>query len=243
MFYFSSDHDKNQFTSLKGLVNKHNGVFASAKQAAFLFDRVFNGNKNYGDSEEGEIARFKKFFGVDLNFDEHPVMVNASVVWSEYRGRSAMPVSWCFILDQYGVKRMYKVRYKGNLRDGASPNPNKTELVFTRHDDVDVSHLKAEKEAIKEEAAAEAEISNYVGEVGARIEKKMTLRRRIEKDGDWGGYYMFIMNDEDGNLYFMNGGTDKFSDDGFAKVRGTVKSHFMTKQGVKATRLARPHYC
>ena len=249
-FDFSSDRDRQDFMSLKGMINRREGVFYSPKQAKFVFGNTDSGHDElaYGpESYEEFSARSKKFFGVDVYPGERVVYVTAQVRWSEYGGRSCMPVSWGFVIDQNGVTRLYKVAYKGNLRDGAAPNPSKTKLEWTRGEAAApfLAELKAKEVELKVEQKAQQAVdakSTFVGEIGERIEKTMTLRHRMEKDGDWGGYYVFVMNDEEGNVYFMNGGVDNFDDDGIAKIRATVKNHFNTKAGVKATRLARPHF-
>lgn len=240
MFTFSSEQDKSRYMSLKGLVNKRNGLFYSVKQSKF-FNREFN--DVYATFDEHKESR-KKYMGVDIFDGEIDHAVDATASWAH--GRGQMPVSWFFITDKFGVVRIYRLKYRGNLRDGASPVPEKTKIEWERPANLDTSALEAEfakLEAAKVEQQKVDSKSQYVGKVGERINTTVSLRRAVGRCGDWGSYDMLVMEDSDGNLFFANVGdaTDKFVDGG-AKIRGTVKGHFNTKDGAKATRLSRLHF-
>ena len=165
--------DKDIFMSLKGLVNKNNGVWKSTKQRWFVMNKLV---ADYDKQKDRRQA--KDFFGIDMNPDDGETMVYVDAIarWAEYGSRSQVPVRYGFIVDDYGVKRFYKIGNKGNMRDGASPDPEKTKLEWTRPDDVDVEHLipDPEEEEKKRKKAFLGKVGlgagKYIGEEGKRLE-------------------------------------------------------------------------
>ena len=107
-------NDKDIFMSLKGLVNKNNGVWKSTKQRWFVTNKLLT-----PDEMRTNRGQVKDFFGVDIDPDagESFVIVEATAVWA-HGARGQVPVRYGFVIDEYGVVRHYKVGNKGNLRDG-----------------------------------------------------------------------------------------------------------------------------
>ena len=89
--------------------------------------------------------------------------------------------------------------------------------------------------------------SEYVGQVGDRLEKSLTLDWCIKKDGDYGVYYIKKLHDEDGNIYSHMGSAIYDEDDKLiAKgttftLKFTVKDH-SEYQGTKQTKIKNPKF-
>ncbi len=74
---WGSGLDKDIFMSLKGLVNKNNGVWKSTKQRWFVMNRLIGS----GDKER-EPELNKRFFGIETNINIHSVRINSSIHFS-----------------------------------------------------------------------------------------------------------------------------------------------------------------
>ena len=249
MFDYVNEAHLNAYKSLQGMINKNNGVWYSGKQRDFLLS-----NKSplpFYHLKDVDPVFVKNNFGIDFDTEttQKLVMVEARSHFGGARGHR--PVTWMFVLDQFGVVTKYRLRYSGNMRGGTAPNPNKTSVEFSRYEiepGVLVDATKPLTKYDEEKAASEAdkpefkpETSEFIGVPGERFVKTFTLQRSFERDGNFGSYILNIMRDEEDNLYFMNSSRAFFDAAGdTAKLRVTVKNHFMTKQGVKATSVGRP---
>lgn len=113
---------------------KHNGgYFKSDKQAKFFYNKRDFRCDNFGPNASN---LFKKYFGVDVNFanGEYVVCLEGTAVYAGInKGDSARPVTHIMVCDEKGIVRHYKIRYKGSMNNGTSPDPNKTELKFQRN--------------------------------------------------------------------------------------------------------------
>ena len=77
--------------------------------------------------------------------------------------------------------------------------------------------------------------SEYVGNVGQRMELTLTVTNAIELDGNYGRSMMHIMEDEDGNVFVWSTASKTLEEGSTFHCKGTVKDHRVyrnTKQTV-----------
>lgn len=77
--------------------------------------------------------------------------------------------------------------------------------------------------------------SEYIGEVGQRLELNLTVTNAIELDGSYGRSMMHIMEDEDGNVFVWSTSAKTLEEGSSFHCKGTVKDHRVyrnTKQTV-----------
>lgn len=104
----------------------------------------------------------------------------------------------------------------------------------------DSGELKSEslvKEAV-EALIYEAGTSEFVGEIGERIELTLTVSRAIEIENDYGHSIMHIMEDDCGNVYVWITAARSWPEGSVKTVRGTIKDHRLYKN-TKQTVLTR----
>ena len=80
--------------------------------------------------------------------------------------------------------------------------------------------------------------SEFIGEVGQRLEMSITVTRNIHLENDYGSTNMHIMEDENGNVFVWTTASKNWPVGETKTIRGTVKSHNIY-QGVKQTILTR----
>lgn len=80
--------------------------------------------------------------------------------------------------------------------------------------------------------------SEFVGEVGDRIEETLTVTKAITLEGYYGTSMMHIMEDESGNVYVWITKAKNYPEGKVVTLRGTVKEHKEYK-GTKQTVLTR----
>jgi len=249
---WGNGQDKDIFMSLKGLVNKNNGVWKSTKQRWFVMNRLIDA----GDKERAPELN-KRFFGIEVKEGQTLVTPEAIARWAEYGSRSMVPVRYGFVVDEYGVVTYWKIGNKGNLSSGASPDPSKTKLEWTRPDDADVQHLiptpeelKAKEKAKKKEflGALGQGAGKYLGTEGERMKfEELTLVAKKYLDTTQVSYnvsaekYWNMYEDNYGNVVYHTG---KEGPEKGQKVSGaaTVKKHLISKKGDKVTIVIRPRF-
>lgn len=244
--------DKDQFMSLKGLVNKNNGVWKSTKQRWFVMNRLVASHE-----KDRTRAQSKEFFGIDLDPDAGETLVTPEAMarWAKYGSRSLVPVRYGFVVDEYGVKEFYKIGNKGNMRDGAQPDPSKTKLEWTRPDNVDVEHLipDPEEERKKKKQAFMGNLGigsgKYIGEEGKRLEiGEVELDFKKHMDSVAVAYnvnydkYWNVYKDGEGNVIYHNGKESPLEVGGKAIMTATVKKHLVSKKGEKVTVVKIPKF-
>lgn len=242
-FEWDTEHDKNTFISLKGLVNKNNGVFKSIKQQQFVK------NVTIAREPERDVAFAKSNYGVDVGEDENMIVVSAMTRHAAYGSRSLVPVFYGFVLDSTGIIRFYRIGVSGNLRDGAGPNAKKTKLEWTRPANVDASHLEKSEEEKKKEFKTKLGMSegNYLGTEGERMKFELTLTAKKYLDTTQVAFnvsaekWWNMYKDADGNVVYHTG---KEGPEKGEKVVGaaTVKKHLVSKRGDKVTVVIRPRF-
>ena len=104
----------------------------------------------------------------------------------------------------------------------------------------DSGELKSEslvKEAV-EALIYEEGISEFVGEIGERIELTLTVIRAIKIENDYGHSIIHIMEDNCGNVYVWITAAKNWSEGSVKIVHGTIKDHRIYKN-TKQTVLTR----
>lgn len=91
----------------------------------------------------------------------------------------------------------------------------------------DSGELKPES-VIKEAVEAliyDAGTSEFVGEIGERIELTLTVTRAIDIENNYGHSMMYTMKDNCGNVYMWTTAAKNWTEGSIKKIRGTVKDH------------------
>lgn len=92
---------------------------------------------------------------------------------------------------------------------------------------------KAVEALIYEEGSSE-----YVGNIGERLELTLTVTRAIELENNFGHSMMHIMEDDCGNVYVWTTASKSWPEGAVKTVRGTIKDH-RTYKNTKQTVLTR----
>ena len=250
---WGNDTDKDIFMSLKGLVNKNNGVWKSTKQRWFVTNKLI-----YPDDMRTNRGKCKEWFGVDFNPDdgEKFVTVDAIARWAAYGSKSQVPVRYGFVIDDYGVSKYYKIGNKGNLRDGAQPDPSKTKLEWERPENVDVEHLlpdpEEEKKRKKKEFLGKVGLGDgaYVGEEGERLEigevelvvSKMVDSYQVAYNAVYDKYWNMYKRTEDGAVIYHTGKESPLEKGQKAILTATVKKHLISKKCDRVTVVKIPKF-
>lgn len=71
----------------------------------------------------------------------------------------------------------------------------------------------------------EATTSEFVGEVGERLDLMLTVKKAIEVNGAFGSSTIHIMEDECGNEFMWSTAAKSWAEGAVKHVRGTVKDH------------------
>jgi hypothetical protein len=245
--------DKDIFMSLKGLVNKNNGVWKSTKQRWFVMTKLVDPN----DKTRSRSQAIDNF-GVDFNPDNDEVFVYVDAIarWAGYGARSQVPVRYGFVVDDYGVVKFYKIGNKGNLRDGASPDPKKTKLEWERPAKIDKEHLEPDPE--EEKARKKKEFlgkvglgaGEYVGEEGKRLEigevelvtSKLVDSYQVAYNVGYDKYWNMYKRVEDGAVIYHTGKESPLEKGQKAIMTATVKKHLISKKGDRVTVVKIPKF-
>ena len=67
--------------------------------------------------------------------------------------------------------------------------------------------------------------SEFVGEIGERIELTLTVTRAIEIENSYGHHMMHIMEDDCGNVYVWTTAAKSWPEGTVKTIRGTIKDH------------------
>lgn len=100
--------------------------------------------------------------------------------------------------------------------------------------------LKNETEVIKfvESLMYDEDPSEYVGEIGDRLDLIVKIERAIQTEGRYGISTIHTMRDENGNVYLWATSTKTLVEGNYYSMRGTVKDHSVYKN-TKQTVLTR----
>lgn len=80
--------------------------------------------------------------------------------------------------------------------------------------------------------------SQFVGNIGDRIEKELTVVKTVQLDGYYGPSTLHTFTDEDGNVYVWTTSAKNWEEGSVHKVRGTIKDH-KTYKNINQTILTR----
>lgn len=230
-FSFSTPQDSDLYRSLSGVI-KSGGAWKSTKQRDFLM----NSNRSpMRTSMRDDAPELKKFFGVILGApDQKAVVVDAMISFAP-GSRGLRPVTWMFVVDEIGVVAKYRIRYRGNMRDGTAPDPSKTTVEWARDPSVDASHLDPVS-VPGDKPSPPPSTSVHVGTPGQRETfQDLTVKKIIDRGyGQW----LSILEDPAGNTFFYNGSIGDEGDT--VTLKATVKSHIYSKRGEPVTVINRP---
>lgn len=80
--------------------------------------------------------------------------------------------------------------------------------------------------------------SEYQGNIGDRLEIKLTVSKVVDLENDFNQTHLHVMEDEKGNVYIWSTSSKRWEENTTKMVRGTVKAHKLYK-GVRQTVLTR----
>lgn len=231
-FDFNSQDDQILFISLKGLCNKNEGFFKSAKQAQFLFRQYTE--RFYLNHTREQVSTM---WAVPVAEDQITVEAMAITRWADYGARSMVPVLYVFVLDKMGVVAQYKVGGLGNLRDGWAPNASKTKLMWARSETAVAPFTLHTAAEVAAERAAEP-VSQWVSAVGHKVELTATLiQKRDLGYGRFGQMFISVFRDAAGNIVNVWKKFD-LAVGQTVNMKATVKAHDEYK-GTKQTTVTR----
>jgi hypothetical protein len=232
MMDFASEWDENASRTLATLVKYNNGLFKSEKQAAFIL-KTFP--RDAGGKWSQELADSAlRYYGVELPEGTVMTRIEALMRWTDYGVRSVRPVSWIYVMDSIGIVAQYKLGYVGDMRQGTSPDPSKTKLLFSR--DTPVSPI-TDKPVVKAEST-----SNHIGSVGSRITIKAKIVMVKEFEGQKFHYYdsglrtLTRLVSEGNDIVYFGYLGDKGAE---IEMKCTIKEHSVYN-GAKQTVISRP---
>jgi hypothetical protein len=224
-------------------------MFRSRKQQKFFLDvKTKNASTNVTDME--------RFFGTRGEEGNYFFTPSAMTQWASYGARSMVPVFYVFEVDNLGVVRHWKVGARGNLRDGAGPNPKKANLIWERPENIDASHLdpteaEAEEEKAKKKEKFLKKLGKSTGEwIGTEGEKKhnfgpVTLVYFKEGYFSPNGYntverHFQMFKDSEGRIIYYTGKDLGVEKGQTVELIGTVKKHLVSKKQDKVTVVSYP---
>lgn len=221
-FEFDNEIHSDLHRTLNSLVKYNNGFFKSAKQSEFI-----RTNKRWEPCSW--LMLDWGLFGIEVPEEAKVFNTSGMTFWASYGSKSMRPVTWVWVLDEYGVIGQYKLGYQGDMRRGTSPDHMKTKVLFVR--DPDCFLPQFEEEQPKEETFP----SQWQGSIGERLEFEATVTD-IREVG-YNGNIISTLVDEAGNVYNL---WNKIAEKGDKiKVRATVKKH-SEYRGLKQTMVNRP---
>lgn len=219
-FYWENDWDSEQFRNFSSLVKYNEGIFKSNKQAKFLLNKLKNRLRSDADS-------LKNFFGIDANSNEKAILITGYAQWSRYGAKGTRPVTWAFVLDDYGVTKKYKIKYRGDMRKGTSPDPSKTQLEWSRNESAAKPLIQKLKDEEKEQAKAVAATpqGKHIGNIGDRTNFEGTVEMSFgPKYGAFGEYYINKIRTSLGDA-ILNFGNAMGNKGDKIKFKATVAKH------------------
>lgn len=196
MYNSFENENENFVKSLNNLAKFNNGVFKSFKQKKFLYKKF--------ESEQYQSGAILNMGINDTNVNFCRVFyVEYLIKWADYGTKSQRWMGWVYEYDNYGIKKYWRLHYTYNKNGVVSINKEKTELVWTRNEEIlDVEHLiEAEKiENEKNKALEEKKAnSNFIGEVGDKIETEVKVVFTKYIDNYDFPSTLFVMEDNDEN--------------------------------------------
>lgn len=250
-FQWSSSEAEDFARTLNSAIKFSDGFFKSEKQAKFFNTRRFHQLDKRVDTQN-----LKDFFNVDIEVDkgQYAVDIGGTMSWADYGTKGFRPVTWFFVMDEFGVVRKYKLKYVGDTRSGTGPDPKKTKLEWERSasakrpewaSEENLAASKAAEEKKAAEDAARRAKMKFAGNKGEQISNiPVTVKKIINRgEGPYGIEYLTIFTTEDGDLiYWNNRPRDVEEGDKVVIKKTRVKDEITTKAGDPAIVITRPTF-
>lgn len=171
-FNWSSQEDETTFITFRGLRNKMDGRYRSKKQKAFLennFQSQYNPNT----------------VGVELYENEWVASASGYHQFSTHQSgpRGEIPFLHFWIMDEVGVVAEYKVGFKGNMRDGATADPEKVQILWERETKATQEEIDSFKDEPKESEEEQESVEVPEGRQSIRG-KVVSLKVKSSAYGD-----------------------------------------------------------
>lgn len=238
MYNRFEDDNENFVKSINNLVKFNNGVFKSFKQKIFLM-KIFQ-SEMYKKSNILNMG----INDTDVNFNK--VFCGEYLIsWANYGSKSQRWMGWVYEYDDYGIKMSWRLHYTYSKDGIVRVNTKKTELVWTRNEEIiNVDHLieaekiENEKNKVLEE---KKENSNFIGEVGDKIETEVNVVFTKYIDNCDFPSTLFVMEDNDKNkLVWFSSSIygDSIEKNKKYKIKGRIKAN-KEYEGEKQTVLTR----
>lgn len=216
MIEYVSGWDEDVYRSLKGLVNKNNGVWTSKKQRNFLYDTKIKSSKFNWISPSQAMKE-----NVQAQGSDGVAIINMVLVINRYISHN---VRWAFVLDHNGVKSLWKLANKSK--------PTKQE--WERPENINTAHLELAEQEREEKFRHELGMfdGEHLGTVGEKYNfGTVTLVATKTYQGDSFSYYdsgirtWNCYKDANGNIIYHNGAPSKLEVGETAILTAKVKKH------------------
>lgn len=250
-FHWDSSEDEDFARTMNSAIKFSDGFYKSEKQAKFFNTRRYTRLDRRTNKED-----LKNFFNavIDADKGQHAFTIGGTMSWADYGTKGFRPVTWVFVMDEFGVVRKYKLKYVGDMRSGTAPDPSKTKLEWERpasakrpewasEENLAASKAAEEKKAA-EDAARRAKMK-FAGNKGEQISNiPVTVKKIINRgEGPYGIEYLTIFTTEDGDLiYWNNRPRDAEEGDRVVIKKTRVKDEITTKAGDPAIVITRPTF-
>lgn len=123
-FFWWDDTERDKYRTMQSLIKFNAGKFKSDRQAAFIKHKWAELRSSFD---------LKEYFGVDIKDGSALVVFAEGIIQhSIYGGRSRIPYTVLYVLDNEGIVSSWRLHYNGNLAERAAPNPSRTELLWQR---------------------------------------------------------------------------------------------------------------
>lgn len=109
--------------SLRSLAKYNNGKWKSEKQRDFMYRLSETTPQRLPED-------YERLFGITRT--PGTVLLETDGVLDIAKGRGQVPYTVFFELDETGIVNIYRLRYKGHVDKGTAPDPERTELQWSR---------------------------------------------------------------------------------------------------------------
>lgn len=224
--------------SMFSLVKSNHGFYRSTKQRDFMLTSkrgdIAVATWNDEPLTEERLEFFKSNFGIaDVNLTDRIITIDGYIRFADYGSKSVRRVSHMFILDEFGCRGQFKLKFKYDDRQGSSwCDPKGTTVVFARN-------LEIPLPVFVEEVKPEVIPGEFIGEVKQRIEftGEIVYAAAVGENA-WGTTYMTKVKVGNNNVTYW-GLLDHIDYRGPIKFKATIKAHEEFR-GEKQTVVNRP---
>jgi hypothetical protein len=222
---YGEEIGRDQFISLQRLLKLNDGLWKSEKQRKFIFSKWTTDEEFVNDSWISKHINVQKSCKY--------IIIEGFVSFGHGMGKGHRPITYTYEVDHAGIKRRFRTRYQGNMRDGVSIKNVEVDWERT----VEVPDLPQEEpEASQEEKMVP--VSQWFGEIGKRYNAlKLTVKFTTGFDTAYGYCFLNKMEDEEGNVFVWFSSNCLETGTTYT-MNGTVKDHSEYNE-VKQTVLTR----